>query len=200
VYPLDELPLRSRSSPNTEMTFIGEVMNHTRTLFLDYDGVLHPDAAYMVEGRPVLRADGTLFMWAEHLVSALADHPDVQIVLSTSWARELRFARARNYLPDPLKERVIGATWHSGMKMSEEFRPLGRFTWWDLSPRYQQIKRYVDRARLTKWLAIDDKPEGWLDVDRHHLVRTDGDKGLSDPVVQLQIKNWMDSHQRPCRS
>jgi hypothetical protein len=44
-------------------------------LFLDFDGVLHPDAVYLERGRPVLRADGELFMWAHHLVDALASAP-----------------------------------------------------------------------------------------------------------------------------
>ncbi len=33
-------------------------------LFLDFDGVLHPDAALLVNGRPTLKADGELMMWA----------------------------------------------------------------------------------------------------------------------------------------
>lgn len=40
-------------------------------LFLDFDGVLHPDAAYLVRGRPVLRAAGELFMWAPLLAAVL---------------------------------------------------------------------------------------------------------------------------------
>lgn len=74
-------------------------------LFLDFDGVLHPDAVYLERGRPVLRAEGELFMWAGHLVEALAGHSDARIVLSTSWARELRFARARDHLPAELPPR-----------------------------------------------------------------------------------------------
>ena len=100
-------------------------------LFLDFDGVLHPDAVYLEKGRPVLHAEGELFMWAGHLVEALAGRPEVRIVLSTSWARELRFARARDHLPAELRARVIGATWHSGMARDQEFRPLGRETWCD---------------------------------------------------------------------
>ena len=48
-------------------------------LFLDYDGVLHPDSAYLVRGRPVLRATGSLFMWVEPLSSLLVGHPHVQM-------------------------------------------------------------------------------------------------------------------------
>lgn len=156
-------------------------------LFLDFDGVLHPDAVYLERGRPVLRAEGELFMWAGHLVEALAGHPDVHIVLSTSWARELRFTRARDHLPAELRARVIGATWHSGMATDQEFRPLGRETWWDSATRYQQIRRYVVRAHLTDWIAVDDDAEGWADADLDHLVRTDGAHGLSDPAALLRL-------------
>jgi hypothetical protein len=64
-------------------------------LFLDFDGVLHPDAAFLVNGRTMLKADGELMMWAPLLVDVLAGFPEMQIVLSTSWARELSFSRAR---------------------------------------------------------------------------------------------------------
>lgn len=40
-------------------------------LFLDYDGVLHPDEVYLKRGRPVLRGPGELFMWVPHLLSAI---------------------------------------------------------------------------------------------------------------------------------
>ena len=84
-------------------------------LFLDFDGVLHPDAVYLERGRPVLRADGELFMWSRYLVDVLASAPQIRIVLSTSWARELRFNRARDYLTAELRPMVIGATWHWGL-------------------------------------------------------------------------------------
>jgi hypothetical protein len=135
----------------------------------------------------VLRADGELFMWTRHLVDALASAPHVRIVLSTSWARELRFARARDYLPADLRPRVMGATWHSGMATDDEHRPLGRDTWWDTSTRYQQIRRYVDRAGLTDWIAVDDQPEGWADADRDKLVATDSSMGLSAPSARVRL-------------
>lgn len=152
-------------------------------LFLDFDGVLHPDAVYLARGRPVLRAAGELFMWAPQLITVLADAPDVRIVLSTSWARELRFSRARDYLPTELRPRVIGSTWHSEMATDDEHRPLGRETWWDTATRYQQVKRYADRASLTQWVAVDDNPEGWAEADRTRLVRTQANTGLSDPAA-----------------
>lgn len=156
-------------------------------LFLDFDGVLHPDAVYLERGRPVLRAAGELFMWSRHLGDVLASAPHVRIVLSTSWARELRFNRARDYLPAELRPKVIGATWHSGMATDGEHRPLGRDTWWDTSTRYQQIRRYADRAGLTEWIAVDDQPEGWADADRDKLVATDSNLGLSAPSARIRL-------------
>lgn len=144
-------------------------------LFLDYDGVLHPDAVYLLKGRPVLRSDGELFQWAGLLGEALADRANVRIVLSTSWVQHLKFTKAKSYLPEPLSRRVIGATWHTSIDRQE----------WEAMTRYQQIRRYVDRAGLVNWIAVDDDAEGWADVDRERLVHTNGSVGLSAlPVLE----------------
>lgn len=156
-------------------------------LFLDFDGVLHPDATFLIKGRPTLKTDGELFMWAPLLVDVLADLPEVQIVLSTSWARELSFSRARRWLPEGLRAHVIGATWHSAMSFKrEDSRSLAN--WWDGATRYQQIKRYAGRAGLADWVAVDDQPEGWGEEDRGKLVHTNGDAGLSDPAVLVLLE------------
>lgn len=59
-------------------------------------------------------------MWAPLLAAVLLKHPYVSIVLSTSWAREHGFSRARDYLPESLQHRVVGATWHSQMARDTE--------------------------------------------------------------------------------
>ena len=155
-------------------------------LFLDYDGVLHPDDVYLECGRPVLHATGQLFMWAPLLEDALVDHPDVRIVLSTSWARELRFTRARDRLPQGLRSRVVGATWHSAMGRIDGIS-LGRATWWDMATRYEQIKRHATRAGLADWVAIDDNPEGWADADRDKLIQTHSAAGISSPRILARL-------------
>ena len=167
-------------------------------LFLDFDGVLHPDEAYLVKGRPVLRAEGALFMWAPLLVDTLKNSPDVQIVLSTSWARELRFTKARSFLPPELQQRVIGATLHSRMASNDygDFRTRNRNTWWDRATRYQQIRRYVDRAQLENWLASDDAPEGWAEADHGRLIQTDPQQGLGDPAALARLQGLLESATR----
>ena len=155
-------------------------------LFLDYDGVLHPDEVFLERGKPVLRARGELFMWTPLLEAALVGYPEVRIVLSTSWARELRFARARDCLPEGLRSRVVGATWHSGMERIDGVS-LERATWWDMVTRYEHIRRYANHARLSDWVAIDDRPEGWDDVDSGRLVRTHSSRGLSEQRVMNEL-------------
>ena len=56
-------------------------------LFLDFDGVLHPDAAFRTRRGIELRAPGKLMMHAETLENILLDYPEVRICLSTSWVR-----------------------------------------------------------------------------------------------------------------
>jgi hypothetical protein len=126
-------------------------------------------------------------MWAPLLAAVLLKYPNVRIVLSTSWARELGFSRARDYLPESLRHRVIGATWHSQMASDVEGLHPANPTWWDSSTRYQQIKRWVSRAGVADWLAIDDVPEGWDECDRHKLIQLDGEKGLSDTTALTRM-------------
>jgi hypothetical protein len=145
-----------------------------KVLFLDFDGVLHPDAVFLTRKGPKLRAEGALFMWAGLLVEVLEDFPHVQVVLSTSWVRHLGFSRAKACLPGPLQARVIGATWHSAMGK-------GWFdqTWWDKASRYEQICRYVERACLSNWVSVDDDSERWPKEALDHLVLCDSQLGLA---------------------
>lgn len=156
-------------------------------LFLDFDGVLHPDAAYLEEGCPVLRADGELFMWTPHLVEALAPYPNVQIVLSTSWVQVRGFTRARDALPEALSKRVIGATWHSAMQGGG----------WGgggmpVQTHYQEIAGYVRRAQLKRWIALDDDGEGWAKSARDKLIHTNPDKGISDPTTLTLLREKLE--------
>ena len=155
----------------------------TQLLFLDFDGVLHPDAVYLTSRGVELRAAGNLFMWAPYLVEALAPHQDVQIVLSTSWARNLGFQRARAALPIELQPRVIGATWHSAMG-----RGWPDFIAWDDQTRYEQIQAYLSRLSApARWIAVDDDAQGWAAADRELLIQTDPNLGLSAPETRAEL-------------
>jgi hypothetical protein len=149
-------------------------------LYLDYDGVLHPDDAFWHPRRgPYLRdsAGHRLFEHANLLADLLGPYPELRIVLSTSWVRALRYSRAKRYLPSALQARVIGSTWHS------EKDPQ---VWLQLS-RGEQVLADVQRRRPRAWLAIDDDPQ-WPAAAAAHLVLSDSTLGISAPGVQQQLE------------
>ncbi|MGU9849510.1 HAD domain-containing protein [Pseudomonas koreensis] len=152
-----------------------------RVLFLDFDGVLHPDGVYRTRTGLELRAPGQLMMHAGILVEILKEFPQVKISLSTSWVRILGYRRARSALPPELQVLTVSSTWHSRM-------PKAPFEGYDMFSRYHQIRAAVTRAGLTNWIALDDDPfESWPDHDRR-LIRTDPDLGLNSVPTQEELR------------
>jgi hypothetical protein len=155
------------------------------TLYLDFDGVLHPDGVYNDRGQPELMLPGRLFQHAHILLEALAYHPEVKIVLSTSWVSVFGYNATLAYLTPKIRERVIGSTWREpqqvGIYKTERFGKLTRF---------QQIMEHVAINQITNWLALDDlhsNSQGWLASYSKHLVLCHPDTGLSHPDVQAAL-------------
>lgn len=163
-------------------------------IFLDFDGVLHPDAVYQHRKKPLeLRAAGALMMHAPVLEAILDEHDPqgyIRIILSTSWVRFLGFSKTVKKMPLGLRRRVDGATWHSGMTKSDG-RPYSRATDpFNGMPRWKQIDWYINRHEVLHWIAIDDLHSGgeaWPDDLRDYLVLTDGAKGLGCHSVQVEL-------------
>jgi hypothetical protein len=158
-------------------------------LYLDFDGVLHTEHVYRHPTRGIyipqdLAPGRTLFEWASFLEGALAPYPDVKVVLSTSWVRVLRFKRALEYLPDGLRSRVIGATFHSQVHGATSIERQ-RF---EELPRGLQVLADVKRRRPAAWLAVDDDAEDWPEAYRANLVECKGPVGLSDAATLSQLK------------
>lgn len=157
-------------------------------IFLEYDGVLHPDAIVRESRQVVLKREGyVLFEWAPLLEDALAHHPDIRIVLSTNWVRLLSYDEAKKQLPASLQERIVGTIYPS--KPVE--CPYGK--WAGLDPfsqmsRYMQVMSYVHRHDIKYWLAIDDDFLAWTNDELHHLVITDWEFGLAEPGKLSELK------------
>lgn len=157
-----------------------------KILFLDFDGVLHPDAAFRTKHGIELRAPGKLMMHAEILHDIVRDFPQLKISLSSSWVRMLGYQRARAALPANLQDRTVSATWHSRMRNTarEEY---------DLFTRYEQICGAVTRAGITQWIAVDDDPDfSWPEHDSR-LVRCDPNLGLGSVQTQLELRAKLQS-------
>jgi hypothetical protein len=99
-------------------------------------------------------------------------------VLSTSWVRVFRFSTSAKRLPLALRERVIGATFHS--RMNREV--------FEQKPRYLQILEDAARRKPLDWLAIDNDAAGWPDEHRHRLVLTDDIDGINQRRILDELR------------
>jgi hypothetical protein len=149
---------------------------------------LHADDVYRTKKGIALKSGGALFEHAHVLAAAIAPHPEVKIVLSTSWVRELGFSRAKKYLPEVLQVRVSGSTYHSGYE-ADEF--IG--TSWNSLTRYEQIARHVARHNLTNWLALDNDNEDWPESQAYHLVHTNDWLGLGESAALQRLSTALQS-------
>ncbi len=154
-----------------------------RVLYVDFDGVLHPESVYLLHrrGPQLLDAPGhVLFEHCGLLEEVLLPYADLRIVLSTSWVRCYRGSvrRVSRRLTAWLQARVLGATYHSAMDPVE----------FATAPRGMQIWSDVLRRKPTDWLALDDDYLHWPTWCRDRLVCTDPLLGISEPAVLADLK------------
>ncbi len=151
-------------------------------LFLDYDGVLHRGLArrHPDFGIVPARPEWPLFEFLPVLEEVLDPTPAVRIILSTSWVPQLSFDEAKSQLTAKLAERVIGSTFHPEMMDKDE---------WNYVPRGMQIFNFVQKHAIPNacWVAVDDNDQGFTRF-RGNLVKTAESAGLSDPLVQSELR------------
>lgn len=150
-------------------------------LYLDFDGVLHHENVlwHPKKGAYLCAPTGhSLFQNADLLQEILAPYPDLRIVLSTSWVLRYGYTRTAKRLPVGLRERVVGATFHTAMSQ-DTFRQLvrGRQVWAD-------VARRLPRG----WLALDDSYQDWPEWCLENLVRSDEVLGISNAAVQDELR------------
>jgi len=152
-------------------------------LVLDFDGVLHHENVRWDKDRGLYLgapARYSLFQHAQLLAEVLAPHPEVLIVLSTSWVRMFGFIETAQRLPEALRDRTIGATW------SPEMQDLGDSL--AAMPRGLQVLRDVQLRQPRDWLAVDDDLVGWPEAHLHKVVQSDPYEGISASPVLDELK------------
>jgi hypothetical protein len=150
-------------------------------LYLDFDGVLHHEnclwhpriGAYLSAPE-----EFKLFQHVDLLERMLAPYPEVRIILSTSWVRRYGCSKSAKQLGPRLRQRVIGATFHS--RMNEDL-------FMDL-PRGKQVWQDVQRRKPRDWLALDDVDEGWPPESAGKFIKTHEHHGISAPDVRLALE------------
>ncbi|WP_157538807.1 HAD domain-containing protein [Hydrogenophaga flava] len=135
-----------------------------RLVFTDFDGVLHPLDAELPEGRR--------FCWLPVLESLLVGHPDVHIVVHSSWRYEYIDQELRALL-GPLGPKFVGSA------------PRG--------PREQSIELVLQaNRRVRHHLVLDDDKQEFTGT-AVNLLLLNPQRGISDETAQTAIKNWLQS-------
>lgn len=137
-------------------------------LFLDFDGVLHPEFC----------RESKHFACEPHLISALQGM-DIEIVVSSTWRTLRPLDEIRALLSAAVATRVVGAT--------ARFSQLS-----DVPSRLALYEREAEcvawlkanRPAWTRWLAVDDRP--WLFRPFcANLFLVDGKQGLTEGSSSL---------------
>ena len=134
-----------------------------KTLFLDFDGVLHP----------TLAQPSVLFSHGPRLAEELRPY-SVDIVISSSWRFHFSEEEYLAKLPAELADQVIGATGEAH---------VGKFA------RWHEIQQYVKKHRVKDWRAIDDSAFEFP-LGCRELIACDGSVGVASAQLDL-ITSWL---------
>jgi hypothetical protein len=99
-----------------------------KTLFLDIDGVLHPDGApclstlddghgLLIKAENLFVTGELLFCWLPVLVELLQE-TTVAIVIHSSWRNQFDLEQIVRHFPESLQQRILGATVGADRHMS----------------------------------------------------------------------------------
>lgn len=134
----------------------------TFILFLDFDGVLHPSNAH----------PSNQFCRAQALADCLGKHPDVEIVISSTWRKRRDLDQLCSLLPADLASRVIDKTPTIGKLREMPERYIG----FDREAEcYEWMRRNRPRSKL--WVALDDGEQLFRPFSPH-LVSVDPRTGF----------------------
>ncbi len=128
-----------------------------KIIFLDFDGVLHPDGVGLFSRLPLLE-------------SFLSRMPEAEIVVSSTWREDHTLDELRQFFSPELRQRISGVT----PSLDDGY---------ELGGRQKEIQSYLDARNLDhdacNWIALDDIAlffeEAWP-----NLVLTDSSKGFTE--------------------
>jgi len=115
------------------------------TLFLDFDGVLHP----------FHRPSGT-FVLVPYFEEVLRDFPEVDIVISSTWREAYSLPQLQKFFSEDIAQRIIGVTPQLASFEHAFIREAEILAW----------RRKKKRERES-WIALDDMASFF-----HLIVRT----------------------------
>jgi hypothetical protein len=158
-----------------------------RILFLDFDGVTHPlglrvDETRTVNGKPVatvIRVD--FFCWVDQLVELLQGHPDVRIVISSSWRDSFPLEELKAFL-GPLEDQVVDV-------LPPDVDKWPAICEWVATQRAQP-----ELFDAVTYRVLDDATEQFPKKDEtghEHFIACDYRTGITAPAVKEALIQWL---------
>ena len=148
-------------------------------LFLDFDGVTHPDPCHKDE----------YFRQLPLVEDVLREHPHVNVVISSSWRYDHRLSELQAFFSSDVRTRVIDVTPSVARTDDEGWIPQ------DLLQHHREweCRKWIRQHRPpdTPWLVIDDAAE-WFTPECAHLLTTQSELGFQSeqiPLLDRMIKD-----------
>lgn len=143
-------------------------------LFLDFDGVLHPEPCF----------DRTqFFSFLPKLEMVLHDFPSVKIVISSTWRENRSLHELRGFFSETIRHRIIGTTPH-----------------WRDCTELLEIIGFQRQTEIEAWLRNSPEPwESWIVIDDKsylfrpflpNLIKTVSAIGF-DEVAEMQLRTLL---------
>ncbi len=133
-----------------------------KTVFLDFDGVLH-----------VIQANHGERFSKLHLLEELANDFPFDVVISSTWRLFYDIPTLQRSLKT-LGDRVVGVT---GETVSGPYA------------RYREIMGYAEEYNVTEWRALDDASQEFP-AEEKRLIQCYSDTGIGKKQVKV-LKDWL---------
>jgi hypothetical protein len=171
------------SFPRCEATLPALDQEAPRAIFLDLDGVVHPPSIALdwqkLQSSGISLAEfgrreqGRAFCWLPAFAGLLREHPDVLVLVHSSWRELCSRSEIQDLLACLPKEQV-------------DVVPVNRAL-----DRYASIRDLVQRVDIVQYLILDDDRAAF---PQHceQLALCNPHMGLSDPAVQARICEWLE--------
>jgi hypothetical protein len=150
-------------------------------LFLNLEGVVHPwDVSYIYN--PRVPDEPRPFCWAEY-VRPVIEEWNLDIVLRSSATTFVQEDILLSQMPPWLRQRLRGFTQPTHVPITLDWIRKSNTS-------FGVVRNYVKAGALKHWVAISDDEDGWPeDPDvRKHLVRCDGEFGVTDLAIVKQLE------------
>ena len=138
-----------------------------KILFLDFDGVLHPDGIALFS---------KLALFEEYLLKM----PEVEVVVSSTWRETDPLHKLQGYFSASVRDRITGVT----PSLEDGYECGGR---------QREILAFLDSAGLndtnSSWVALDDMALFFED-DCPCLVLTDSTQGFTESNGESLLESY----------